>query len=104
MDMSKAVSSWDGKAKTLDTFRRLCAEGEYAEKPKETNEQFQYRVLRTVARKHKGELPDDVLASLVKAHGTKKAVLEQLQNAGFELKPTLDRVKKMKASELKQIA
>ena len=104
MDMSKAVSSWDGKAKTLDAFRRLCAEGEYAEKPKETDEQFQHRVLRTVARKHKGELPDDVLASLVKAHGTKKAVMEQLQKAGFELKPTLERVKKMKATELKQIA
>lgn len=104
MDVSRAISSWKGKAKTLDTFRRLCAEGKCGEKPKETDEEFQHRVLRTVARMHKGELPDDVLASLVKAHGTKKAVMEQLQKAGFELKPTLERVKKMKATELKQIA
>ncbi len=104
MDVSKVISLWDGKAKTLDVFRRLCAEGNYAEKPKESDEQFRYRVLRTVARMHKGEIPNDVLASLVKAHGTKKAVVEQLQKAGFELKPTLERVKRMKASELKQIA
>ena len=104
MDVASAISSWEGKAKTLDMFRRLCAEGNYAEKPKEDEQQFQYRVLRTVARMHKGKLPDDVLASLIRSHGTKKAVLEQLQNAGYELKPTLERVKKMKASELKQMA
>ena len=57
-----------------------------------------------MARKSNGQLPSDVLASLVKVHGTKKAVMEQLHKAGFELKPTLDRVKKMKASELKQMA
>ena len=104
MDVASEIAAWDGKTKTIDVFRRLCMEGNYAEKPKESDEQFQYRVLRTVARKYKGRLPDDVLASLVKAHGTKKAVVEQLQKAGFELKPTLERVKKMKASELKQIA
>ncbi len=103
-DVASAISSWNGKAKTLDLFRRLCAEGNYAEKPKESEEEFQYRVLRTVARMHKGILPNDVLASLVRTHGTKKAVVEQLQKAGFELKPTLEKVRKMKASELKQIA
>ena len=104
MDVAGEISSWNGKAKTLDTFRRLCAEGNYAEKPKESDDEFRCRVLRTVARMYKGELPNDVLASLVRSHGTKKAIVEQLQKAGFELKPTLIRVKKMKASELKQIA
>ena len=40
----------------------------------------------------------------MQAHGTKKALMEQLEKAGFELKPTLNKVRKMKASELKQIA
>ena len=104
MDVASVISSWKEKTKTLDEFRRLCVEGNYAEKPKESELQFQCRVLRTVARMHKGQLPDDVIASLVKTHGTKKAVLEQLQRAGFELKPTRDRIRKMKASELKQMA
>ena len=104
VDVASEISSWDGKAKTVDTFRRLCVECKYAEQPKETEEELQFRILRTVARKSNGQLPSDVLASLVKVHGTKKAVMEQLHKAGFELKPTLDRVKKMKASELKQMA
>lgn len=104
MDIANEISSWGGKIKTVDLFRRLCVECKYEEQPKETEEELQHRILRTVARRCKGHLPNDVLADLVKAHGTKKAVMEQLQKAGFELKPTLDRVRKMKASELKQIA
>ena len=103
-DVACAISGWNGQIKTVDRFRRLCVEGTYEKGIEETEEQVQYRILRTVARTFKGHLPNHVLASLVRAHGTKKAVVEQLRNAGFELKPTLDRVKKMRASELKQIA
>jgi hypothetical protein len=34
---------------------------------------------------------------------TKKALLEHLSQVGFELNPTIKRVQKMKASELKQM-
>ena len=104
LDYSKVIAVAKGDFKALNSFRRLCLDNRCLPPEKETEQDMQYRVLRVVARKFKGELPDDVLASLVRAHGTKKAVVEQLQKAGFELKPTLDRVKKMKASELKQIA
>lgn len=102
-DVAHAISQWEGRVKTVDLFRRLCLEGKFGEGEKETDEQFRCRVLRTVARKFKGQLPDDVLATLVKAHGTKKAVVEQLEKAGFELAPTLRKVRKMKAAELKSL-
>ena len=102
-DVARAITGYEGKVKTLDRFRRLCAESKYEDPPEESDEQFQCRVLRTVARKHKGQLPDDVLSTLVKKHGSKKAVMEQLERSGFELLPTLKRVKQMKASELKAL-
>lgn len=104
LDLAKSIAASKKKQEAMNSFRRLCVNDERILPPVEPNETWQHRVLRVVARKFKGELPNDVLASLVKAHGTKKAVVEQLQKAGFELKPTLERVKKMKASELKQIA
>lgn len=102
-DVARAISEYGGKVKTVDDFRRFCAEGTFAEPPKESEEQFRCRVLRTVARKFGGQIPDDVLSSIVRIHGTKKAVVEQLEKAGFELAPTLRRVKRMKASELKNL-
>jgi hypothetical protein len=97
------MEEWDGQVKTVDQFRRLCAEGTFAEPTKETDEEFRHRVLRTVARKFKGQLPDDVLSTVVRLHKTKKSVIEQLEQAGFELAPTIHRVKRMKASELKKL-
>jgi hypothetical protein len=102
-DVASAISEWNGKVKTVDLFRRLCIEGEFVEPPKESDEEFRGRVLRTVARKFNGQLPDDVLSTLMRTHGTKKAVVEQLEKAGFELEPTLKRVKAMKAAELKKL-
>lgn len=102
-DVANAISEWDGKVKTVDLFRRMCVEGEFAEAPKESDDEFRGRVLRTVARKFNGQLPDDVLSTLMRTHGTKKAVVEQLEKAGFELAPTLKRVKAMKAAELKKL-
>ena len=104
LDYSRVIATAKGDFKALNTFRRLCLDNRCLPPEKETEQNMQHRVLRVVARKFKGELPNDVIASLVKAHGTKKAVVEQLEKAGFELEPTLRRVKKMKASELKQIA
>ena len=104
IDLAKSISLSKNKQEAMNLFRRLCVNDERILPPEEPTEKWQHRVLRVVARKFKGELPNDVIASLVKAHGTKKAVVEQLEKAGFELEPTLRRVKKMKASELKQIA
>lgn len=104
LDFARSIALSKKKQEAMNSFRRLCMNDERILPPEEPKEKWQHRVLRVVARKFKGELPNDVLASLVRTHGTKKAVVEQLQKAGFELKPTLDRVKKMKASELKQIA
>jgi hypothetical protein len=103
VDVARVMEEWDGQVKTVDQFRRLCAEGTFAEPTKETDEEFRHRVLRTVARKFKGQLPDDVLSTVVRLHKTKKSVIEQLEQAGFELAPTIHRVKRMKASELKKL-
>ena len=104
LDLAKSIAMSKKKQEAMNSFRSLCVNDERILPPEEPKEVWQYRVLRTVARKSNGIVPDDILASLMQAHGTKKALIEQLEKAGFELKPTLNKVRKMKASELKQIA
>lgn len=103
MDFAKVVARSKGDQKAMNSFRRLSANGERILPPKESEDEFEMRVLRSVARKFDGQLPDDVLGSMMKAHGTKKAVMQRLMDSGPELLPTLRRVRKMKASELKHI-
>lgn len=103
-DLAKSIALSKKKQEAMNSFRSLCINDERILPPEEPNEAWQYRVLRIVARRSNGIIPDDIIASLMQAHGTKKALMQQLEKAGFELKPTLDKVRKMKASELKQIA
>ena len=102
-DLSKKIATSTGDQKAMNSFRRMCVDGTRIEPDREPDEVWQCRVLRSIARQHKGMLPDEVIRSLTKSHPTKKALVERLELAGFELLPTLRRVKKMKASELKQL-
>jgi len=104
LDLAKSIAMSKKKQEAMNSFRSLCVNDERILPPEEPKEVWQYRVLRIVARKSNGIIPNEILASLMQAHGTKKALIEQLEKAGFELKPTLNKVRKMKASELKQIA
>ena len=104
LDLAKSIAMSEKKQEAMNSFRSLCVNDERILPPEEPKEVWQHRVLRTVARKSNGIIPDEILASLMQAHGTKKALMEQLKKAGFELKPTLNKIRKMKASELKQIA
>lgn len=89
--------------KELNRFKTLCMKGE-RHIPDESQAKQEARILRQQARKNKGILPNEMIAVMAMHYKTKKALVEHLGTLGFELKPTLDKVKKMKASELKQIA
>lgn len=102
-DISKKITYSKSDQNVMNSFRRMCVDGTKIEPDKEPDEVWQCRVLRVIARQHKGMLPDEVIRSLTKSHPTKKALVERLELAGFELMPTLRRVRKMKASELKQL-
>lgn len=103
LDYSREVATSKGDQKAMNSFRRLCVSGERIFPPKEPDEVWECRVLRCVARKFKGQLPDDVLRAMVRVHLTKTGVMKRLQEAGFELAPTLRRVRRMKVAELKQL-
>lgn len=83
-------------------FFSMCEKDERHESP-ESQAKQEARLLRQQVRKNKGMLPDDILRVMAMHFKTKKALVEHLSTLGFELKPTLQRVKKMKASELKQL-
>ena len=86
----------------ITRFRNMCKKNERHEQP-ESQAKTEARSLRQHARKNGGVLPDDVLRVMVMYYKTKKALVEHLETLGFELRPTLRRVRKMKASELKQL-
>jgi hypothetical protein len=98
-ELVKHVSEY----KELNRFKTMCLKGKrYI--PDESQAKQEARILRQQARKNKGILPNEMIAVMAMHYKTKKALVEHLGTLGFELKPTLDKVKKMKASELKQIA
>lgn len=103
LDYSREMADLNADQKAMNSFRRLSANGERILPVKESQEQWECRVLRSVARKYSGHLPDDVLRSMMRVHLTKKAVMQRLKDAGFELLPTLRRVRKLKVAELKQL-
>lgn len=103
-DYSKKVATAKGNFKALNTLRKLLLDGQYLLDDRESQEEMESRILRTAARRNGGLLSDDDLGQLMMAHGTKKAVMEKLSKAGFELDATLAKVRKMKASELKMLA
>lgn len=83
-------------------FYSMCEKDERHEQPESQLKQ-EARILRQCTRENKGMLPDDILRVMVMHYKTKKALVEHLSTLGFELEPTLKRVKKMKASELKNL-
>lgn len=101
-DVSAAILEYKGKSPQMEKFKRMCRENKQVvvEEPEELQD---HRMLRTLARRNNMMLPDDILRVMVMKHGTKKAMMEQLSGAGFELAPTLRRVRKMRLTELKHL-
>lgn len=102
IDAMECISSHNGNRKEIDRFRKLCINGTKFELP-ETKDKQEQRMLRVLARRNGYMLPDDILRVMIMKHKTKKVLMERLSASGFELAPTLRRVRKMKVSELKQL-
>lgn len=101
-DAMECISGYDGSRKEIDRFLRFCIERKSFEQPESENKQ-EARMLRVLARRNNYMLPDDILRVMIMKHGTKKELTERLSRAGFELAPTLRRVRRMKVAELKQL-
>lgn len=101
-DVADAVDEYSGNRSEINRFRKFCIEGTRFEQP-ESEEKQDARMMRILARRNNYMLPDDILRVMIMKHGTKNAVIDILSKAGFELAPTLRRVRKMKVAELKQL-
>ena len=101
-DVSDAVTDYDGNRSEIDRFRKFCINGTKFEQPESEDKQEQ-RMFRVLARRNNYMLPDDILRVMIMKHKTKKALIDRLSASGFELAPTLRRVRKMKLAELKQL-
>lgn len=101
-DVMGCIADHNGNHKEIDRFRKFCIEGTKFELPESEDKQEQ-RMLRVLARRNGYMLPDDILRVMIMKHKTKKVLMERISSAGFELAPTLRRVRKMKVAELKQL-
>lgn len=101
-NVADAVDAYDGNRSELNRFRKFCVEDKRFEQPESEIKQ-EARMLRVLARRNNYMLPDDILRVMIMKHGTKKELTERLSRAGFELAPTLRRVRRMKVAELKQL-
>lgn len=101
-DVVDIIQSYKGKKKEIERFQQMCANGERFQLP-ESMEKQEHRLLRIQARKYKGMLPDDMLRVMALHFKTKTALVKHLEAVGHEVLPTLRRVKKMKAFELKRL-
>lgn len=101
-DAMGCIADYKGSRRQIDRFRKFCIKGTKHEKPESEDKQNQ-RMLRILARRNNYMLPDDILRVMIMKHKTKKALVDLLSASGFELAPTLRRIRKMKVSELKQI-
>ena len=102
IDVVEYISSHNGIHKEIDRFRKFCINGTKFEQPESEDKQEQ-RMFRILARRNNYMLPDDILRVMIMKHKTKKALVDRLSASGFELAPTLRRVRKMKLAELKQL-
>lgn len=102
IDVMECISSHNGNHKEIDRFRKFCINGTKFELPESEDKQEQ-RMLRILARRNNYMLPDDILRVMIMKHKTKKALVDRLSASGFELAPTLRRVRKMKLTEIKQL-
>lgn len=99
-DVMECISSYNGNQ--IHRFRKYCINGTRFEQP-ESEEIQEQRMLRILARRNNYMLPDDILRVMIMKHKTKKALADRLSASGFELAPTLRRIRKMKLSEIKQL-
>lgn len=100
IDVMECISSYNGNQ--IHRFRKFCINGTKFEQP-ESEEIQEQRMLRVLARRNNYMLPNDILRVMVMKHKTKKALVERLSAAGFELVPTLRKIRKMKLTEIKQL-
>ena len=101
-DAMGCIADYKGSRKQIDRFRKFCFNEIKYEKPESEDKQEQ-RMLRILARRNNYMLPDDILRVMIMKHKTKKALVDRLSASGFELAPTLRRVRKMKLAEIKQL-
>lgn len=99
-DVMECISSYSGNQ--IHRFREYCINGTRFEQP-ESEEIQEQRMLRILARRNNYMLPDDILRVMVMKHKTKKTLVERLSAAGFELAPTLRKIRKMKLVDIKQL-
>lgn len=99
-DIIERISSYNGNQ--IHRFRNFCINGTKFELPESEDKQEQ-RMLRILARRNNYMLPDDILRLMIMKHKTKKALVDRLSASGFELEPTLRRVRKLKLDEIKQL-
>lgn len=102
IDVMKCISSHNGNHKEIDRFRKFCINGTKFELP-ESEDKQEHRMLRILARRNNYMLPDDILRVMIMKHKTKKALMDCISASGFELSPTLRRVRKLKLDEIKQL-
>ena len=101
-DAMGCIADYKGSRKQIDRFRKFCFNEIKYEKPESEDKQEQ-RMLRILARRNNYMLPDDILRVMIMKLKTKKALVDRLSASGFELAPTLRRVRKMKLAEIKQL-
>ena len=101
-DVTGAISGYGGNRSEMNRFKKMCIEGSFFEQS-ESEDQQEARALRGLARRNGYMLPDDILRVMIMHHKTKKALVDKLSGAGFELAPTLRRIRKMKVDEIKQL-
>lgn len=101
-DVADAVAEHEGNRSEINRLRKMCLKGERFELP-ESEDKLEQRMLRILARRNGYMLPDDILRVMIMKHKTKTLLMQRLKDAGFELAPTLRRVRKLKVAELKQL-
>ena len=102
-DYSKVVATSDSPQHTMNCYRRLCTVNECIPMDDDPEDVWDKRILRTMARKCNGMLPDFAIRGALEKYKTKKKMEEVLKEAGIELAATLRRVRKMKRSEIEQL-
>ena len=101
-DVADAISEYGGNRSEMNRYRRMSIAGECFEQA-ELEDKLEARMLRVLARRNGYMLPDDILRVMIMRHKTKKVLVEKLSGAGFELLPTLRRVRKMKVDEIRKL-
>lgn len=101
-DVADAIGEYEGPSSELNRFRKMCVENRCFELP-ESEETQECRMLRILARRNGGTLPDDIIRVMLMKRKTKKSVMEVLSKAGFELKATLRKIRRTRLKELEQM-